>query len=129
MRVAYNPGNGRVYRVLGNDEIYSPKIPVAFVDVPEGNANLLAALRVTPEKFTTNGVDFDDGKPQLVNRKAESARMQLNAADFDAAKKSIEAAQSVPEMRVVLAQLVEWTARLAEAQGLEPVTPMAEIVP
>ena len=129
MRVAYNPGNGRVYRVLGDSETYSPKIPVAFVDVPEGNADLLAALRATPEKFTTDGVDFNDGNPQLVNRKAESARMQLNAADFDAAKKSIEAAKTIDDLKVTLALLVELIGRLAEAQGLEPVTPTAEVVP
>jgi len=128
MRVAYNPGNGRVYRVLGDSETYSPKIPVAFVDVPEGNTDLLAALRATPERFTTDGVDFDDGKPQLVNRKAESARTQLNAADFDAAKKIIEAATTVADLKDTLALLVELTARLAEAQGLGPVTPTAEIV-
>jgi len=128
MRVAYNPGNGRVYRVLGDSETYSPKIPVAFVDVPEGNADLLAALRATPEKFTTDGVDFNDGNPQLVNRKAESARTQLNAADFDAAKKIIEAATTVADLKDTLALLVELTARLAEAQGLGPVTPTAEIV-
>jgi len=129
MRVAYNPGNGRIYRVLGNDEMYSPKIPVAFVDVPEGNADLLAALRATPERFTTDGIDFDDGKPQLVNRKAESARMQLNAADFDAAKKSIEAATTVADLKDTLALLVELVGRMAEAHGLEPVTPVAEVVP
>jgi len=123
MRVAYNPGNGRVYRVLGDGEKYSPKIPVAFVNMPEGNTDLLAALRATPEKFTTDGVDFDDGKPQPVNRKAESARMQLNAADFDAAKKSIEAARSVDDLKMTLALLVELVGRLAEAVGLEPVVP------
>jgi len=128
MRVAYNPGNGRVYRTLGDDEAYTPKIPVAFVDVPGGNDGLLADLRATPEQFTTNGTDFDDdGTPRVVNRKADTAKTQLNAADFDAAKKAIEAAAGFKDVQMVLADLVELVARLAEAMGMTPVTPAATV--
>ena len=127
MRVAYNPGNGRVYRVLGDDEAYTPKIPVAFVSIPDGNEALLDDLQKTPERFTTNGADFDDGHPRAVNRKSDTAKAQLNDADFDAAKKTIEAAKTVDDLKSTLALLVELTGRLAEAMGMTPVTPAAEV--
>ena len=62
-------------------------------------------------------------------KKVSDAKTQVDAADFDAAKKAIEAAAGFKDVQVVLADLVEMVARLAEAMGMTPVTPAAKIGP
>jgi len=63
-------------------------------------------------------------QPDPAQERQESARRDLDDADFDAAKKSIEAAQTIDDLKVTLALLVELMGRLAEAMGLEPVMPV-----
>ena len=63
------------------------------------------------------------------DERSKAAKTQLNAADFDAAKKAIEAAKSVEDIVKTLPMLVELVARLAEAMGMTPVSPAAEVSP
>jgi len=60
-----------------------------------------------------------------LTERSVAAKTQLNAADFDAAKKAIETAKSVEDIVKTLPVLVELVARLAEAMGMTPVTPEA----
>jgi len=112
--------------VLGDAEQYRPKLPVEFVKMPAGNEALISDIRDDPARFSYDGEGFDDGTPRAINRKAVDAKSQLNTADFDAAKKSIEAASTVNDLKITLAEVVELVARLVEAQGLEPKSPTAE---
>ena len=76
MRVAYNPKNGRVFRLLTDDfQEYEPGFDYSIIEVvSENQPDLIVALLSRPQKFTYDGVKFveDIGGGQTVDWQIES---------------------------------------------------------
>lgn len=62
-------------------------------------------------------------------QKQEDAIIEVNSADFDALQKAAETAKDMAALQTVVSDLILIVGRLAEADGLTPVTPAAEVGP
>ena len=127
MRVAYNDRNGRVFRVLGDDEQYHPGVAHSLVKISLGNDDLLNAITDRPERFIYDGTRFvEDGSTVWkIDTMAEKGQADVNAADIDALVQSLQDANSWAKARQPLVDLALLVGRLAEAAGMTPTTPRA----
>lgn len=131
MRVAYNTKDGKVFRVLKDDEKYHPGVAHSFVEIPLGNDDLLNALSDSPETFVYDGKQFteDDTTVWEIDTKAVDGKTEVNAADFDAMQKAAQTAKDLAALKAVVSNLILAVARLSESEGMTPVTPAAEVGP
>lgn len=68
-------------------------------------------------------------QPREIDERRERGQNDVNAADFDALQKTAKAAKDLDALIAVMSDLILLVARLAEADGLTPVTPAAEVGP
>ena len=125
MRVAYNNRNGRVFRVLGDNEQYHPGVAHSIVKIPLGNDDLLDAIADRPGQFVYDGVHFvEDGATVWeIDTRVEDSKTTVNAADITATIQALQDAPGWAQARQPLKDLALIVGRLAEAMGMTPVTP------
>ena len=71
--------------------------------------------------------DGDIGDAAVIEKKRQKGKTEVDAADLDALQKAARAAKDVTTLTVVVGDLILVVARLAEAEGRTPVTPVAAI--
>ena len=125
MKVAYNNRNGRVFRVLGDNEQYHPGVAHSIVKIPLGNDDLLDAIADRPGQFIYDGDCFVENGAVVweINTRSEDGKVNVNDADITATIQALQDAPGWAQARQPLADLALVVGRLAEAMGMTPVTP------
>jgi len=93
--------------------------------IPLGNDILLNAIADRPGRFIYDGEKFieDSATVWEINTRAPDGKISVNAADIAATIQALQDANGWAQARQPLADLALIVGRLAEAVGLEPVTP------
>lgn len=93
-----------------------------IVDTPKTMTEALAAIsQMAADQATAAAAQA------AIAAKISAGEDEVNAADFDALITAIDAATDWGNLKVQVSKLATLTGRLAEAGGMTPVTPAAEV--
>ncbi len=90
-----------------------------LVDTPATMVEALAAI----DQLAADKAAAELAK-QEATKKISDSTTEVNAADFDVMQKAAKTAQDLAAIKAVVSDLILAVARLSEAMGLTPVTPV-----